>query len=231
VNPGVTSGHAPTRNLARILVIVSYLQSHQRHAIDRSGLAAGGQVPVDDHLNSVASKLTLAPCGSMSDVLMPCARHMEGKVKWLNRSAVVSGVVFLMAMTLHAFYQNRPAEPVTSSLMLLATGWMGILVGYFEWFANPLILYSWLSARRNRVAPALLASILATAFILSFLFVKKMNWEGMGTDTHPDILGYAAGYWLWLASALVMVVASGVEFARNPRESLRKLARKRDVVT
>jgi hypothetical protein len=96
------------------------------------------------------------------------------------------------------------------------------MVGCFAWLANPLILYSWISARRGRAVTALLAATLATAFILSFLLVKKMNWLGMETDTHPDVQGYAAGYWLWQVSALVMVVASGVEFARNPRESLRK---------
>jgi hypothetical protein len=37
----------------------------------------------------------------------------------------------------------------------------------------------------------------------------------------PAIQGYAAGYWLWLASALVMVAASAHTFARSPRAHLR----------
>ena len=138
---------------------------------------------------------------------------------WLNRSTAVSVVIFLAAMTQPAFYQNRAAEPVTHAVWLLLSGWMGVLIGYFEWIANPLILYSWISARRTRAGPALLAALLATAFILSFLFVKKMNWPGMATDTTPDVQGYAAGYWLWLASALVMVLASGVEFVLRIRKS------------
>jgi hypothetical protein len=142
-------------------------------------------------------------------------------LKLLGRSTVVSVVIFLLAMTQPAFYQNRPAEPVTHSVWLLLSGGMGVLIGYFEWIANPLIFYSWISARRRRILPALLASIAAAGLMFSFLLRKKMDWPGMATDTHPDIQGYAAGFWLWLASALVMVAASGVEFARNPREHLR----------
>jgi hypothetical protein len=132
-------------------------------------------------------------------------------VKWLNRSTMFSVVIFVAAMTQPAFYQNRAAEPVTHAIWLLLSGFMGILIGYFEWIANPLLLYSWISARKKRVVPALLTALLAIAFILSFLSVKKMDWPGMATDTHPDVQGYAAGYWLWLASAGVMVVGSGIE--------------------
>jgi hypothetical protein len=99
-------------------------------------------------------------------------------VKWLNALTIVSCVIFLFAMTQAAFYQNRPAEPVTHSVLLLATGWLGVLIGYFEWIANPLIFYSWICARRKRILPALLASIAAVGLILSFLFHKKMEWPG-----------------------------------------------------
>lgn len=132
-------------------------------------------------------------------------------MKWLSRSTIVSVVIYCVAMTQAAFYQNRAAEPVTHAIWLLLSGFMGVLIGYFEWIANPLILYSWISARKKRVVPALMAALLATAFILSFLSVKKMDWPGMATDTHPEVQGYAAGYWLWLASAVVMVVGSGIE--------------------
>jgi len=132
-------------------------------------------------------------------------------VKWLNRSTVLSVVIFAAAMTQPAFYQNRAAEPVTHSIWLLLSGFMGVLIGYFEWIANPLIVYSWICARRKHIREALLTSIAATALILSFLLRKKMDWPGVATDTHPDIQGCAAGYWLWLASALAMVIGSGAE--------------------
>jgi hypothetical protein len=155
----------------------------------------------------------------ISDNLGAWVQAWRGRVKWLNGLTVVSVVIFLFAMTQAAFYQNRPAEPVTHAVWLLASGWLGVLIGYFEWIANPLIFYSWISARRKRILPALLASIAAVGLILSFLLRKKMDWPGMATDTHPDIQGYAPGYWLWLASALVMVLASGVEFLLGMRKS------------
>lgn len=34
----------------------------------------------------------------------------------------------------------------------------------------------------------------------------------------PDIQGYATGYWLWITSALVMVLATGVESVFNLRK-------------
>jgi hypothetical protein len=83
-----------------------------------------------------------------------------------------------------------PESPCRASYprsMVVASGWLGVLFGYFEWIANPLIFYSWISARRKRILPALLASIAAGGLILSFLLRKKMDWPGMATDTRPDI--------------------------------------------
>lgn len=146
-------------------------------------------------------------------------------MKWLKRATLVSIVLFLAAMTQPAFYQNRTAEPVTHALGLLLSGFMGVLIGYFEWLANPLIVYSWFCARKKRVVPALIATLLAAFFILSFLSVKKMEWPGMGSDPNPDVQGYAAGYWLWLASALVMVVGSGVALVSEVRSGKLTLRR------
>jgi hypothetical protein len=176
--------------------------------------------PVGGDLNTAASKRSFATRVKMPvDLGSLRTDTWRVRVKWLNRATAVSVVIFLVAMTQAAFYQNRPAEPVTHAVLLLATGWMGVLIGYLEWIANPLILYSWTSALRKRVVPALLASTSAAGLILSFLLRKKMDWPGMETDTNPDIQGYAAGYWLWLVSALVMVVASGIELVLGQRKT------------
>jgi hypothetical protein len=60
----------------------------------------------------------------------------------------------------------------------------GVLIGYFEWIANPLIFYSWISARRKRILSTLLASIAAAGLMLGFLLRKKRDWPGISTDTH-----------------------------------------------
>jgi hypothetical protein len=155
----------------------------------------------------------------IADNLDARVKTWRGRVKWLNALTLVSVVTFLLTLTQPAFYQNRPAEPVTHAVWLLASGWLGVFIGYFEWIANPLIFYSWICARRKHILEAMLTSIASAVLILSFLHRQTMDWPGMATDTHPDIQGYALGYWLWLASALVMVLASGVEFVLAMRKN------------
>jgi len=120
------------------------------------------------------------------------------------------------ALLLPAFYQDKPSEPVLNSGGLAAIGCMACPV-YFEWFANPLIIYSWVLVSRYQLLKATYVSILAAGLILVFLTRDNMEWYGSGDDANPAITGYGAGYWLRLVSAVSMAIGSGVQLAQDRR--------------
>jgi hypothetical protein len=105
---------------------------------------------------------------------------------------------------------------------LLALGWVGvvfffmavvahplgvlgfILSGTLAWLANPLLWLSWGSflVKKTRYAGSLAGA--ALLFMLSFLFMKTLP-QG---DSSAPIVGYGPGYWLWLGSAVLVLVGA-----------------------
>jgi hypothetical protein len=73
------------------------------------------------------------------------------------------------------------------------------------WFANPLLFLSWIAVKRNNKI-ALKLSLASTVLILSFLLFQKVINNEAGT--YAGVTGYKAGYWLWLSSALMVVLGS-----------------------
>jgi hypothetical protein len=122
----------------------------------------------------------------------------------------ISITLFLVGMTQPAFNQDLQSDPAPMAGGLLAIGWMGILVGYFEWIANPLMLFSWISAFFRRYSQAAVGAAVAFVVILSFLRHSNMVWPGDNGEKTATITGYDPGYWLWLASAAVMAIGSGL---------------------
>jgi hypothetical protein len=118
--------------------------------------------------------------------------------------------VFVLAMTQTAFYQDVPQNPDASAVGLLSIGWMGLLEGYVEWIANPLMLYSWFCAFRQRYWPAVTNAAVALVLMLVFLSRSEVVWVGDNGTLHAAIHAYGLGYWLWLASAAIMVIAGGL---------------------
>ena len=132
----------------------------------------------------------------------------------LGATRTLSIGAYVLALLLPAFYEARASLPVMYSFWLPFVGWMGSF-WYIEWFANPLIVYSWILVRRNALMNATFASLFAAALILVFLSRKNMMLFGFEGDNQPAITGYGAGYWLWLASTLTMAIGCGVQLARN----------------
>ena len=94
------------------------------------------------------------------------------------------------------------------SILALLTGWLGLIGMHgpaMSWLANPLMIASWISSltKSNFTLPL---SIAALAFMLSFLFFKKIMVSEAGHIS--NITNYNLGYWLWLASAAVLVAGN-----------------------
>ncbi len=98
-------------------------------------------------------------------------------------------------------------------------GWSVLLfgaLGHTSWFANPLLLASWIAALFARRLPAMVLSLTALGLAASFMFETSVitNEAGMANP----VTGLREGYWLWLASMGFSAIAAA--FARKVPEKL-----------
>lgn len=90
----------------------------------------------------------------------------------------------------------------------LAFGWL--LVGATDansmWLANPLLFASWLCTWLHQRWVALAAALGALVLALAFMSFKTVVTNEGGIPM--AISGYAAGYWVWVASIALSIVAA-----------------------
>jgi hypothetical protein len=73
------------------------------------------------------------------------------------------------------------------------------------WYANPLIVASWIMTSKNSKG-AFLISILALLGCFSFLLFKTVIDNEKNVP--QTITDYRIGYWLWVLSAMAMTVGN-----------------------
>lgn len=77
--------------------------------------------------------------------------------------------------------------------------------GYLQWYANPLFFLSaLLVAKGSRLA--LGTSGLSFILALSVLSIQRVPFNEGGDEA--DVIGYGSGFFLWLASILVLMLSS-----------------------
>ena len=110
-------------------------------------------------------------------------------------------LVFLASLPLHAALDGRTPEDV------LLIGLAGIVIGQVGWFANLPIVVGVIMLLAGRKVALKLAIPAAALAMSSFL------WSSMPNDspTPTHILRHGAGYYLWLASALGLLLVSILE--------------------
>lgn len=94
---------------------------------------------------------------------------------------------------------------------LLLGGWFGAFIGVFSWYANPLFVAA-VALSRDRRLSAVLAG-LGLCVGASFLFQDKIMIDEAGH--YSAIVGYGAGYILWMASLALLVVGQLVRAFRR----------------
>jgi hypothetical protein len=106
---------------------------------------------------------------------------------------------------------------LSPAFYLLLLGPFGVFYGIFEWLANPVLLAAWVFSFAGKNKIALLLGVVASALMLAFLF--RHTTVASEAPTYAKIIGYGAGYWLWLTRAgLVMVSgATGLVKQRQGR--------------
>src|SRR2546430_2894145 len=122
---------------------------------------------------------------------------------------LASIIVFAASLTQKGFSTAGEGPGDWSpGLYLLVFGPLGLLAAIFEWLANPLLLAAWIFSFVGKNKIALLLGVAATAFLAAFLFRQTIIVSE--APTYAKITGYAAGYWLWLTSAVLIVVSATV---------------------
>jgi hypothetical protein len=121
---------------------------------------------------------------------------------------------FVIAAWVLACYKRRLGAVIAG---LVAIGLMSVdfdaagAAGYAAWIANPIIVTAWLLYVGDKRQAALISAVTALALTLSFLQVKELlgspPYRGVNIpdfETVP-IISYGTGYWLWVASAGILV--------------------------
>src|SRR5262249_18452604 len=87
--------------------------------------------------------------------------------------------------------------------------WKYHTLGLASWLANPLLAAAWVCYAIDRSRTAALLSGAALTLILCFLSIDQVPFGPKGADV--PVIDYGAGYWLWLASAAIILVGSSTE--------------------
>jgi hypothetical protein len=129
---------------------------------------------------------------------------------------LVSVIVFAVSLTQNC-YNIEGHDPKTSSpgFYLLLLGPIGVFYGIFEWLANPVLLAAWVFSFAGKNKIAMLLGILASALMLSFLF--RHTIVASEAPTYKKIVGYGAGYWLWLTSAGLVILSGATGLIKQGR--------------
>ncbi|MCP3411656.1 hypothetical protein [Bradyrhizobium sp. CCGB01] len=109
---------------------------------------------------------------------------------------------------------------------LSSYGWELLVLGGFSvfgdvpslliWLANPILAVAWVLYLLDRRRAALISAVTAFGLTLCFVWVKSVLGPGPEGVNVADfemrpIISYGIGYWLWVASAAVLIagIAAG----------------------
>ncbi|EFL89651.1 hypothetical protein [Ahrensia sp. R2A130] len=111
--------------------------------------------------------------------------------------------LFLACLFMDGFY-TATANPRDWSpgWGALTAGWMS---GALAWWANPVLLASWLGFPFSKIVSAILA-LGSLALALSFFGTESVMVNSAGTVA--AVTGIGPGYWVWLASMVVTILAA-----------------------
>ncbi|MBK9109493.1 MAG: hypothetical protein IPM92_14245 [Saprospiraceae bacterium] len=117
---------------------------------------------------------------------------------------LLSIFLFLISLTQKGYCTKNNCS---DSIILFLLGWFGMLMGGAGicWIANPVILTSWYFTKKASKY-AMYTSLLATAICFSFLLFSTVSDNESGHQN--QIISYECGYWLWCASAVVLLVGN-----------------------
>jgi hypothetical protein len=152
---------------------------------------------------------TLAVVSPKSRAFRRRSRHTPTRLELAVRRAViaVSLALYAVSLVLPATLGIRmmSAGGMDRGYGLLIGGWLGVMQGQFAWLANPvyfLALWFVYRGRWRAIALSAFAAVLA-------LDTLDLYRTGTFSDSGPvPFGGVLAGYWVWLASILVVLAGA-----------------------
>jgi len=140
------------------------------------------------------------------------------KTKIAIAGVKISVALFVISLTQISFYTGvgTSQHSFARGIELLLIGWMGLLAYVFNWLANPALLLAYIFVFKRKYEHATISSLVSVYFAASFLTRETISAGGDG----ETITGYGSGYWLWLASAIIMTISSFYLTYLSNREAL-----------
>jgi hypothetical protein len=136
---------------------------------------------------------------------------MNEDEKISKKVIIVSILLFVLSLTQKCYCTTSNCS---DSIMVFLLGWAAIFStgAGLCWFANPLLLMSWIFLKKN-LKLAMFLSVASFLLALFFLvFDSIVDNENGGSH---QIVAYKAGYWLWVASHAVMLIGTFVLMYRS----------------
>ncbi|MCQ6960617.1 hypothetical protein [Mucilaginibacter aquariorum] len=137
---------------------------------------------------------------------------------------VCSITLYIASLTQSGFSTDNGQVDNGPGYALVLTGWLCVSIAGISWFANPLLILSWFSFKSQSNKRSLFLSLLAFLISLSFMFNKFIIVDE-GGSLH-EISGYRLGYWLWLASCVLMLIGN-ISISVKRKETISYLFLKR----
>jgi hypothetical protein len=112
-----------------------------------------------------------------------------------------------------------PVTAVSDGYEILLTGFLGVLVGVFAWFANPLMLLAVLLSTFKKRLASIILSVAAIALGLQSYALKAIpfNESSMDPGNLNFVDHFGLGFYLWMASLLTCAVYCFLKPGDDPR--------------
>ena len=133
--------------------------------------------------------------------------------------AAALGLGWAISLVLPVADAGKGYESVDGAMVLMIGG-LGVFMGQFAWFANPLLFVVLLLCLSSRMYPLLLRW---SGGLLVLLTISAAFWSDIPDDAGSNIVErFLPGYWLWMAT---MGIAGLWAMVRShlPSRSFRRL--------
>lgn len=131
-------------------------------------------------------------------------------ISLVNFHIYFSVFLYVISLIFPACYLGESRQPQASTELLVA-GALGIFVGAFSWYANPLF---WIALYYSNKPRSIIISIFALLLALSFVFYKRVMY--IDIDFQKDITSLGWGYFFWLFSMSIFLIGQIFRFSGAP---------------
>jgi hypothetical protein len=126
-------------------------------------------------------------------------------------------ILYAVACCLPAleFKNSNSAPDIMFGLRALVVGWSGIFAGVFGWYANPLWVFALFFCLLRKPGFGAVFAVAALAIALTTFGVVGQELPGdEGNVTRTTVVALLPGFYVWLASLCVPLLAVVVRASR-----------------